>query len=367
MFKKIIGMVILIALSLVISTSAEAAQPFKTESGCTGCFKEVQFVKATRMGDDLGVEYKARDIEGGKVISDWYIGGGYLHDYFNESSYKAFSDNQIITVFGNAGLLPKTDVQNKPAPKPEPKPTPKPEPKPTPKPAPKPEPKPEPKLEPKPVPKSETKIKAEKEVTSTPVKKETVKEAKKTSKEETNTSSTSQKSTTNITNSNIASNNTNDTSSKDSVDLKESTVEDQSTAKSNMDIKNETKLSKIITEKFEKWSKSNDELLIKKETYFLLPTIAKNRKDLPKFTAKQVKELEGFLSIEEFKKLEKDEDYIYLKNELAKQKVSDKEKQEKIEEKKELEEDKSEEDKGFFKKMGDSIASFFASIFSIFG
>lgn len=339
MFKKIIGMVILIALSLVISTSAEAAQTFKTESGCTGCFKEVQFVKATRMGDDLGVEYKARDIEGGKVIGDWYIGGGYLHDYFNESSYKAFSDNQITTVFGNAGLLPKTDVQNKP----EPKPTPKPE------------------------PKSEPKTKAEKEVTSTPVKKETVQEAKKTRKEETNTSATSQKSTTNLPNSNIASNNTNDTSSKDSVDLKESTVEDQSTENSNMDIKNETKLSKIIIEEFEKWSKSNDQLLIKKETYFLLPTIAKNRKDLPKFTAKQVKELEGFLSIEEFKKLEKDEDYIYLKNELAKQKVSYKEKQEKIEEKKELEEDKSEEDKGFFKKIGDSIASFFASIFSIFG
>ncbi|MCM3441395.1 hypothetical protein ACUIJN_17310 [Metabacillus halosaccharovorans] len=385
MMKKLFGLIVGVLIAALMVTPNAQAATFKVPNGCSGCYQEVTFIKATRMGDDLGIEYKVRDIENSKT-SDWYIGGGYLSNYFNETSYKAFSDNPITMAFGNAGLLPKTDVQNTPAPKPKPEPEPEPQPKPQPKPDTKPSSKPKEETS---KPKQNTTTEESKTITTTKKEVTNTGSSNKQSNSSSNKSASNGETDKNQSTSNNSSNS--NSSSKSSItetskvvasanvnqdDEQNGTTDanEEDTTNSTEEDKpeNELVLTKAINSEYEKFKKKNKDLHIEVKIYLALGELANNKEPLPNFSKEQIKELKEFLSSNSFKSLEKDEDFIYLSKKLTElENTKNNEIKEEINSNKdELPKENiesKEEEKGFFEKIGDSIASFFSSIFSIFG
>lgn len=128
-WRKFVSILVLSSLIVTgVSGNSIKAATFTVDG------EECELVSTKRIGDDLGIQVRCRAIQNGDY---WYQGGIYLHDYFKMPSYKSFTDTPHVILYGDAGLLPKTDIQTQPAPTPVPAITPAPVPVPVPTPAPK--------------------------------------------------------------------------------------------------------------------------------------------------------------------------------------------------------------------------------------
>ncbi|WP_368502753.1 hypothetical protein AB3N04_01245 (plasmid) [Alkalihalophilus sp. As8PL] len=93
------------------------------ESGMKVTFK---LGNIERVNDDLSINGTAKTDD----MSDdeeWFIYGNYYRNYFKANDWRSFgAGDNLLPTLGAAGLLPKTDVENKPVPEPKPEPKPKP-------------------------------------------------------------------------------------------------------------------------------------------------------------------------------------------------------------------------------------------------
>ncbi|MDQ0255479.1 hypothetical protein J2S74_002861 [Evansella vedderi] len=110
--KKLFGLLMFIAVLFMIAPTINAnsgiGQIFEYEEDGYKTYFKLEGMERVN-GDDLHIYGQARYEED----EDWFIDGLTLLGYFQKDSYRVFSSTPLAIVLGDAGHLPKTDVEKR--------------------------------------------------------------------------------------------------------------------------------------------------------------------------------------------------------------------------------------------------------------